>query len=56
MIRDRRPGFRMEIEELVLPMPGPAQRLETPTAAIAVAPRAGVSRTRSAARSGRSAA
>ncbi len=42
MIRDRRPGFRMEMEELVLPMPGKHNALNA-TAALAVAHELGVS-------------
>lgn len=41
MIRDRRPGFRMEIEDLVLPMPGRHNALNA-TAALAVAHELGV--------------
>ena len=41
LIRDRRPGFRMEIEEIVLPMPGKHNALNA-TAAIAVAHELGV--------------
>ena len=41
MIRDRRPGFRLEIEDLVLPMPGKHNALNA-TAAIAVAHELGV--------------
>ncbi|GJD42375.1 UDP-N-acetylmuramate--L-alanine ligase [Methylobacterium cerastii] len=42
MIRDRRPGFRMEMEDLVLPMPGKHNALNA-TAALAVAHELGVS-------------
>jgi len=42
MIRDRRPGFRMEMEDLVLPMPGKHNALNA-TAALAVANELGVS-------------
>ena len=42
MIRDRRPGFRLELEDLVLPMPGAHNALNA-TAAIAVAHELGVS-------------
>jgi UDP-N-acetylmuramate--alanine ligase len=42
LIRDRRPGFRMEIDNLVLPMPGKHNALNA-TAAIAVAHELGVS-------------
>ncbi|KMO44643.1 UDP-N-acetylmuramate--alanine ligase [Methylobacterium tarhaniae] len=42
MIRDRRPGFRLEMEELVLPMPGKHNALNA-TAALAVAHELGVS-------------
>jgi UDP-N-acetylmuramate--alanine ligase len=42
MIRDRRPGYRMEIGDLVLPMPGKHNALNA-TAAIAVAHELGVS-------------
>ncbi|WP_210484965.1 UDP-N-acetylmuramate--L-alanine ligase [Microvirga antarctica] len=42
MIRDRRPGFRIELEDLVLPMPGAHNALNA-TAAIAVAHELGVS-------------
>ncbi|MEQ4597737.1 MAG: UDP-N-acetylmuramate--L-alanine ligase, partial [Methylobacteriaceae bacterium] len=41
MIRDRRPGFRMEMEDLVLPMPGKHNALNA-TAALAVAHELGV--------------
>jgi UDP-N-acetylmuramate--alanine ligase len=41
MIRDRRPGFRLELEDLVLPMPGAHNALNA-TAAIAVAHELGV--------------
>jgi UDP-N-acetylmuramate--alanine ligase len=41
LVRDRRPGFRMEIEDLVLPMPGKHNALNA-TAAIAVAHELGV--------------
>jgi UDP-N-acetylmuramate--alanine ligase len=41
LIRDRRPGFRMEINELMLPMPGWHNALNA-TAAIAVATELGV--------------
>src|SRR5215210_1643744 len=41
LIRDRRPGFRMEIEDLVLPMPGWHNALNA-TAAVAVAHELGV--------------
>jgi UDP-N-acetylmuramate--alanine ligase len=41
LIRDRRPGFRAEIEDLVLPMPGKHNALNA-TAAIAVAHELGV--------------
>ena len=41
LIRDRRPGFRMEIDNLVLPMPGKHNALNA-TAAIAVAHELGV--------------
>ncbi|APX86590.1 UDP-N-acetylmuramate--L-alanine ligase [Methylorubrum extorquens] len=41
MIRDRRPGFRMEVEDLVLPMPGRHNALNA-TAALAVAHELGV--------------
>jgi UDP-N-acetylmuramate--alanine ligase len=42
MIRDRRPGFRLEMEDLVLPMPGKHNALNA-TAALAVAHELGVS-------------
>ena len=42
LIRDRRPGMRIEIEDLVLPMPGAHNALNA-TAAIAVAHELGVS-------------
>ena len=42
MIRDRRPGYRMEMEDLVLPMPGKHNALNA-TAALAVAHELGVS-------------
>ena len=42
MIRDRRPGFRIELEDLVMPMPGAHNALNA-TAAIAVAHELGVS-------------
>ena len=42
MIRDRRPGFRLELGDLVLPMPGAHNALNA-TAAIAVAHELGVS-------------
>ncbi len=41
MIRDRRPGFRLEMEDLVLPMPGKHNALNA-TAALAVAHELGV--------------
>ncbi|MFC6047499.1 UDP-N-acetylmuramate--L-alanine ligase, partial [Methylobacterium hispanicum] len=41
MIRDRRPGYRMEMEDLVLPMPGKHNALNA-TAALAVAHELGV--------------
>ncbi|KQT07284.1 UDP-N-acetylmuramate--alanine ligase [Methylobacterium sp. Leaf399] len=41
MIRDRRPGFRLEMENLVLPMPGKHNALNA-TAALAVAHELGV--------------
>src|SRR5829696_5083988 len=41
LIRDRRPGFRLELEDLVLPMPGAHNALNA-TAAIAVAHELGV--------------
>jgi len=41
LIRDRRPGFRLEIDDLVLPMPGRHNALNA-TAAIAVAHELGV--------------
>ena len=41
LIRDRRPGFRMEVEELMLPMPGWHNALNA-TAAVAVAHELGV--------------
>ncbi|GEP10609.1 UDP-N-acetylmuramate--L-alanine ligase [Methylobacterium gnaphalii] len=41
MIRDRRPGFRMEMSDLVLPMPGKHNALNA-TAALAVAHELGV--------------
>ncbi len=42
MVRDRRPGYRMELEDLVLPMPGKHNALNA-TAALAVAHQLGVS-------------
>ena len=42
MIRDRRPGFRLEMQDLVLPMPGRHNALNA-TAALAVAHELGVS-------------
>ncbi|MBB5759026.1 UDP-N-acetylmuramate--alanine ligase [Methylorubrum rhodinum] len=42
MIRDRRPGFRLEMQDLVLPMPGKHNALNA-TAALAVAHELGVS-------------
>ena len=42
MIRDRRPGFRLEMQDLVLPMPGRNNALNA-TAALAVAHELGVS-------------
>lgn len=42
MIRDRRPGFRLEMEDLVLPMPGHHNAMNA-TAALAVAHELGVS-------------
>ena len=42
MIRDRRPGLRIELEDLVMPMPGAHNALNA-TAAIAVAHELGVS-------------
>jgi UDP-N-acetylmuramate--alanine ligase len=42
LIRDRRPGFRLELDNLVLPMPGTHNALNA-TAAIAVAHELGVS-------------
>jgi UDP-N-acetylmuramate--alanine ligase len=41
MIRDRRPGFRLEMEDLILPMPGKHNALNA-TAALAVAHELGV--------------